>query len=386
MGLHTVVVDANPNSPGFLLADDFAVVSTRNIVALKSFADDYIKRSGRIDGVSVMGSDISQFVAQLAAHLQLPHIPLESARLSIDKFAMKQCFKAKQVPIPWFKSIETIDELRDVIETRDYPLILKPIDRSGARGVFLLNPNCDYEALFNQSKQESFCGKLIVEEYLVGPQISTETIMFKGRAYTPGFVDRNYEYLERFAPHIIENGGWQPSRVSTNQRTAVEALIQKAALALGVTDGVVKGDIVYTPQGPMIIEMATRLSGGDFSESLVPLGLGINYVKIALQIAVGQVPQLDLLNPTYSKAVANRYLFPPPGKLVSIQGVETVRRQDFVKKLEIWYQIGDSIPDVTSHAHRFGVFIVIADDLDTLELRIRWVYETLKIEISPKSK
>lgn len=386
MGLHTVVVDGNPDSPGFQLADDFGVVSTRDIEALKKFADDYLQRGGHIDGVSVMGSDIPQFVAQLAAHLQLPHIPLEAARLSTDKLAMKECFQAKGVPIPWFQAIQTVEELSAIIETRGYPLILKPVDRSGARGVFQLHPNCDYKALFQQSQQESSSGQLMVEEYLAGPQISTESIMHQGRAHTPGFADRNYEHLERFAPHIIENGGWEPSRVSAEQRAAVEALVQQAALALGVTDGVVKGDIVYTEEGPKIIEMATRLSGGDFSESLVPLGSGINYVETALQIALGQTPQLDLLRPKFATAVANRYFFPAAGKLLSIEGIEEVRQQDFVKKLEIWYAVGDTVPDVSSHAHRFGVFIVVADDLDRLEERVRWVYETVQIEIESSTE
>ncbi|MGS0729231.1 ATP-grasp domain-containing protein, partial [Shewanella sp. 0m-11] len=54
----------------------------------------------------------------------------------------------------------------------------------------------------------------------------------------------------------------------------------------------------------------------------------------------------------------------------------------FVKKLDIWYQVGDIVPETTSHASRFGVFIVTADNRQQLEQRVKWVYDTLNIETS----
>ncbi|MCG9729232.1 ATP-grasp domain-containing protein [Shewanella sp. Isolate13] len=379
MGLHTVVVDANPESPGFAIADDYAVVSTMDLGALKAFVDDYQEQQRKIDAVCVMGSDISQYVAQLAEHIQVPHIPIEAAMITTNKLKMKQCFERQGVAIPWFCLLDSAEHLAQIAAKRGLPLIIKPLDRSGARGVFLLTQDSDLSALYDKAKSESFAGDVMVEEYLAGPQISTETIMYRGQAYTPGYVDRNYEMLSRFAPNIIENGGWQPSLIQGEERAKVEALIEQAALALGLTDGVIKGDIVYTDVGPKIIEVATRLSGGDFSESLVPLGLGINYVEAALKIALGEPPELEKLTPVIDQAVANRYFFPKPGKVTSISGIEAIQAEDFVKKLEIWYQVGDVVPETTSHASRFGVFIVTADNRQQLEQRVKWVYDTLKV-------
>ncbi|MGS0691448.1 ATP-grasp domain-containing protein [Shewanella sp. 30m-9] len=382
MGLYTVVVDGNPASAGFDIADDYSVVSTMDLDALKAFVDEYQSQQRKIDAVCVMGSDISQYVAQLAAYINVPHIPIEAATIATNKLKMKQCFEHHGVAIPWFSLLASAKHLADIVAQRGLPLIIKPLDRSGARGVFLLTEASDLNALYNTAKAESFCGEVMVEEYLAGPQISTETIMYQGRAYTPGYVDRNYEMLSRFAPNIIENGGWQPSLIQGEQRQKVETLVEQAALALGVTDGVIKGDIVYTESGPKVIEVATRLSGGDFSESLVPLGLGINYVEAALKIALGEQPELEKLTPVIDTAVANRYFFPAPGKVISISGIETVRAKDFVKKLDIWYQVGDIVPETTSHASRFGVFIVTADNRQQLEQRVKWVYDTLNIETS----
>lgn len=378
MGLRTLAFDMDPDAPGFKEADNHAVISTRDTVAVCEYLDDY---GPTVSGVLTMGSDIPEAVAAVAAHLGLPGISAETARVSSDKFAMKQRFADTGIPIPWFAEVPSADELERIVAERGWDLVIKPVDRSGARGVFVLSEGCDLADLYAKSKEFSYTGRVMAEAYLTGPQISTETIMYRGRGVTPGFVDRNYEHLERFAPHVIENGGWLPSILDDTARSQVEKLVEAASLALGVTDGVTKGDVVMTPDGLKMIEMAARLSGGDFSESLVPLGTGVNYVKTAIQIALGDVPDFGALRPTRQQAVANRYFFPEAGRLLDIGGADEVRAQDWVKKLEFWYRPGDDVPEPISHAHRFGVFVVVAPDREELERRIKWVYETIKIRV-----
>lgn len=210
MGHHVIVVDGNPKSPGFLMADQYAVVSTRDLPALKAFVDEL---NIPVHGVAVMGSDISQYVSALAEYLSVPCIPLKAAKIATNKLLMKECFAEKGIAIPWFSAVDSFEHLCELVVERGFPLVLKPVDRSGARGVFLLKEGVDLETLYRCSLQESFSGQLIIEEYLEGPQISTETLFYQGKGHTIGFVDRNYEMLDVFAPYIIENGGWQPSRL-----------------------------------------------------------------------------------------------------------------------------------------------------------------------------
>ncbi|MBN2374046.1 ATP-grasp domain-containing protein [bacterium] len=383
MGLRVLTVDMNPQSPGFAMADDYAVVSTRDVPALIDFLDGYHGNGNNICGVLVMGSDIPQVVSALAEHLGTPGISMESALLSTHKYNMKRRFRECGVPVPWFSLVNSVEDLHSILKERDFPLVIKPVDRSGARGVFRLTENDDLDSLYEESKRISFCGQVMVEEYLPGLQISTETVMYKSKAYTPGFADRNYEMLEIYAPQIIENGGWVPSIVNAAQRAAVESLVERAGLALGVTDGVVKGDVVLTDEGPVMIEMAARLSGGDFSESLIPLGCGVNIVEAAINIAIGREPDFDALKPKWNRGVVNRYFFPKPGRLLHVKGIDEARKKPWLKKLEFWYQPGDIVPQVRSHADRFGVFIVTGDTREESVERAEWVYRTIEIVTEP---
>lgn len=381
MGLRVLAVDMNPDSVGFELADDTAIISNRDVPAIIKYLDQYHKNGNKVSGVITMGSDIPEVISRLSEHLKTPHISLETAKLSTDKYLMKQAFQSKGIPIPWFQEIDSFLDLKEVIAQRGLPLVIKPVDRSGSRGVFFLQNESNVESLFLKSKEFSYSERVMVEEYLPGDQISTETIMYQGKGLSPGFSDRNYAGMERFHPQIIENGGWTPSCLNQSQRQAVEDLVEQTSLALGVTNGVTKGDVVLTPEGPKIIEMAARLSGGDFCESLVPLSIGVNYVKTCIEIAIGEKPHLEELKPKFQRACANRYFFPESGRLVRIEGVEEVQKQPWLKKLEFWYEPGESVPEMLSHAHRFGVFVVEGQDREEVAKRVNWVYEKINIII-----
>ncbi len=382
LGLSVLAIDRNPSSPGFGLAEEHAVISTRDVPAVCAFLERSPLRA-RLAGVLTMGSDIPDAVSAVAERLGLPHLAPESARLATDKLAMKERFAERGVPSPWFTEVRSAAELARVFRERGPRLVLKPVDRSGSRGVFLLDGSCDLAELYERSRAFSYTGRVMAEEYLAGPQLSTETVMIRGRGITPGFADRNYELLDRFRPQVMENGAWVPSRCTAEERTAVEALVERAALALGLTDGIAKGDVVLTEDGPRVIEIAARLSGGDFCESLVPLSSGVNYVGAAIQLAIGEEPDLSALEPRFGRAVANRYFFPEPGRVLRIEGADEVRARDWVHKLEFAYAPGDELPPLASHAQRCGVFVVSAGDRDQLERRIEWVYRTLRITTAP---
>jgi len=382
MGLFVLALDRNPASPGFAEADAHGLVSTRDLPALRSFLAAW--DGPPIAGVTTMGSDIPDVVSELARWLGAPHLSAETARLATDKLAMKERFRDAGVPTAWFAEVDSAAALRAHLAERG-TLVLKPIDRSGSRGVFRLDATSDVERLFEAARGFSYSGRVQVEEFLEGPQISTESLLFDGRAFTPGFADRNYELLERFAPQIMENGGWVPSALDDEERAAVSRVAEEAARSLGIENGVAKGDLVLTPDGPKVIEVAARLSGGDFCAGLVPLGTGVNYVRSAIQLAIGETPDPADLAARFHRAVANRYLFPEPGRLVAVEGVEEVRAQPWVEKLELWYEPGAELPPMLSHAHRFGVFVVTGKDRPTVEQSIDWVYRTLRIVVEPEA-
>ena len=101
----------------------------------------------------------------------------------------------------------------------------------------------------------------------------------------------------------------------------------RAAAALGVTNGTVKGDIVVHNGEPYVIELAARLSGGFFCTREIPLNTGVDFIGAAIRIALGEPVAAEELSPRHFTPVIQRYAFPKPGRVVSIAGAEEARAE-----------------------------------------------------------
>jgi len=383
MGLHVVVSDMNPNAPGFEVADDSVIADTYGVEETVAAALHYHKTVRPVGGVMCIASDVPLTVASVAHALGLPGITIETARLASDKLAMKERFVEKKISIPWFCSVDSVAHLHRVLSERGFPVVLKPVASRGARGVLRLTESIDLNWAYEHSVSFSPSGRVMVEEYLEGPQISTESAIINGQAFTPGFTDRNYEFLDRFTPYIIENGGHQPSALTVEQQSAVSRLAEQAALAMGISTGIAKGDMVLTKDGPKVIEIAARLSGGWFSTDQIPLATGVDLIGAAIRMALGEQVQEEDLLPRYQKGVAIRYFFPQPGRVVSIENTEQFRNRSWVHKLGFFVKPGDIVEPVTNHTKRAGFVITTGETRDQAIERAVLVVNTINIETAP---
>lgn len=379
IGLHLVVSDRDPEAPGFAVADDTLLASTYDLPATVAAARRYHREVRQFDGVMCIASDIPRTVAAVAADLGLPGISEESARLSSDKLDMKLKFRRDGVPVPWFSLVESAARLKEIVMSRGFPLVIKPVDSRGARGVLRLTEAVDLNWAYEFSASQSPSGRVMVEEFLDGPQISTESIILEGVAYTPGLADRNYEFLDRFAPHIIENGGDLPTRLSAEEQQATRGLIQKAATSMGVCNGVVKGDVVLHEGKPFIIELATRLSGGYFCTHEIPLSTGVDFVGCAIRLALGERVSPDDLVPRYQRYISQRYLFPSPGRVVGIAGAQRASDQPGVVFCQVRLRVGDIVGPVNSHPARAGLVMATGESRREAMERTRAAIESIEI-------
>jgi biotin carboxylase len=344
MGLYVVVSDRDPHAPGFAFADSVLLADVYAPDETAAAAERYARKLRKIDGVICVAADAPMTVAAVNKRLSLPGISVESARLACDKLAMKERFLAAGVPIPWFAPISTPQALQRIAIERGRNLVIKPMDSRGSRGVQRVEQVEDLTKAFYFAQQHSPSDRVMVEQYLSGPQVSTESIVVDGVCHTPGFSDRNYEYLERYAPFFIENGGDLPSHLPDGIQQKVKDVVAQAAAALGIVNGTVKGDIVVHKGEPHVIELAARLSGGFFCTREIPLNTGVDFVGCAIRVALGEKPGAEELTPKTLTPVIQRYAFPNPGKVVKVSGAEEARKIPGVTEVIVTAKEGDIIP------------------------------------------
>lgn len=386
LGVETAVLDANPDAPGLKLATYSAPINFSDIPKVIEFVNDLKNKGVNVCGVTTMGSDVPHIIAKIAKAFNWVGPSEETGQIATNKYEMKCCFRDKGIPIPQFSLVNSAQEIKDRWQKWNCKkVIIKPTDRAGSRGVRLIEKQEEVEEAFQYALSNSKIGQVQLEEYLDGLQISTESILTKDKCVTPGFADRVYENMQAFWPQIMENGGWVPTVLNSSARAEVNDLVEKAARAFGIVKGVSKGDVVLHPsRGPMMIEMAARLSGGDFCESLVPLGTGVNYVEAALRIALDEPVDFEKLKPTKNLAVANRYFFPPAGALEGIVGVEEIEKMPEVVKMNFFYKVGDNIPVIQNHGQRAGVIVVVSANREAAQALVDKIYSTIRFKINGK--
>ena len=180
MGLKVVVTDYNREAEGMLMADYPIEVSTRNINLTVNAAKQF-HESCPLDGVMTVGTDASQTVAAVANALNLPGIPFEVAERSTDKIKMRRRLHKMGVAVPNFRPVWTMEDLENAVKEMPLPLVIKPCDNMGARGVKLISERHEASLAFREAKEASISGKLVVEEYMDGPELSLDALIFNGR-------------------------------------------------------------------------------------------------------------------------------------------------------------------------------------------------------------
>jgi len=344
MGLHVVVSDINSEAPGFAYAHDRLIADVYGAEETARAAGRYAREQRAIDGVLCVAADAPFTAALVAERLGLPGINVATAKLACDKLAMKRRFKECGVPVPWFAPVASAGELAAIITERGRDLVIKPADSRGSRGVQRIARVADIDAAFQLAQKHSPTGRVMVEDYLDGPQVSTESIVTRGRCFTPGFSDRNYELLEVHAPFFIENGGDLPSHLPPAMQDKVKSVVAAAAAALGVENGTVKGDIVVHKGEPYVIELAARLSGGFFCTREIPLNTGVDFIGCAIRVALGESIPAAELEPKRQQHVIQRYAFPRPGRVTAVRGAEAARKVSGVQDIVVTAKLGDIIP------------------------------------------
>ena len=323
MGLEAIAADADPGAPCIPLAARFEKVDLKDRQGIEFLARSLMENGG-LDGIMTAGTDFSANVAWAAGKLALPGITYESALDASDKERMRRRFKEAGVPSPEYIIMESPPEKGYTLPF-SWPVVVKPVDNMGARGCRRVDNYSELKAAVSEALRFSRSGRAIAEEYMEGPEFSVDALIYNGEITICGFADRHIY----FPPYFIEMGHTMPS---AQEDGVIQSLLEtfcRGVKALGITNGAAKGDIKLTPKGPMIGEIAARLSGGYMSGWTYPYSSGVLPTRGAIEIALGKKP--TRLEPEWKYVSAERAFISIPGKVRSIEGAEKARIMPHVK-------------------------------------------------------
>jgi isopentenyl diphosphate isomerase/L-lactate dehydrogenase-like FMN-dependent dehydrogenase/biotin carboxylase len=357
MGLFTIVFDMDPLAPGLQIADHPVKMSTKDI---EGCVREAVKLSSlrKIDGVITAGTDASKSVAAIANALNLPGIRYSAAEAATNKVLMRTVLSKNNIPVPKFKSIWNLQDTYKAIDEIGLPVVLKPAENMGARGVIKISKRDEIQNAYYHSKKYSPTGELIVEEYLDGHELSIDALVWNQNYVITGIADR----IIIGEPYFLEIGHNMPSLISKDILEEASKVMIAAMKAIGINHGAAKGDIKITNKGIYVGEIAARLSGGFMSSHTYPIASGVDLYKRAIQIALGEEP--DPINEKFEYFCIERGILTRPGKLLSIEGIENAKKIPGICEIIITKKIGSILNQPTSNIDKIGHIIAKGKTLE----------------------
>lgn len=360
-GYKVALVDRNENALCVGMADFFKAVDLKDKEGILSYARE-LGAYGKVVGVFTQGTDFSASVSYVAQNLSLPSHSYEASLDASVKTRMRKKFSEYGVPSPEFLEAHNFDEAKKFASTRPFPLVVKPVDNMGGRGCSMVQSEEELESALSAALSSSRSQTAIVEDYMDGREFSIDALVHNGTLTITGFADRHIKY----PPYFIEVGHTMSAKLSEEERLNVIAVFASGVHALDLTEGAAKGDMKLTAKGPMIGEIAARLSGGYMSGWTFPYASNFDLTREALKIAVGRetdellkrrvsLPFLPPKNlpietspfslyeiPT-PKASAERACISIPGRVKEIIGVEEARKVAGVKDIFMRAKVRDDV-------------------------------------------
>ena len=328
LGFFTIALDGSSHAPCISLADQFEQIDLKDKEGIETFAR-YAQSSCERLGIMTAGTDFSASVAWVAERLDLPGIPYEAALNASDKSRMRACFKKASLPSPDFFTVSENDSLDEI--PLAFPVVIKPVDNMGSRGCRRADNARELREAVKAAIGFSRSRRAIAESFMDGPEFSVDAIVYHGEITICGLADRHIF----FPPYFIEMGHTMPTVIEEEKQSAMLETFCRGIRALGLAGekniGAAKGDIKFTSQGPMIGEIAARLSGGYMSGWTYPYSSGAYPIKGAVLAAMGRKP--EGLVPTKNWTCAERAFISIPGTIKQIAGLNDAQNLPFVKDL-----------------------------------------------------
>ena len=379
LNFEVIALDSNSDAPGLKISDISIIEDITNVEKICEIAQKY-----SVNGIMTHAVEIPHIVSRVAQKMNLPGLSPEIADIATNKKMRIECFQKNKIPSPKFVYGSSVEEILEKITNFDFPLVMKPIDNAGSRGVIKIEKIDDISKIYDECTSFSKTKTVLIEEFLSGPQISTESIIINNKIITTGFADRNYDMNKKFSPYFIENGHTIPSILSSKEKNEVIKVVENSIKAIGINFGVAKGDIIIDNGYPKVLEMAARTSGGRFASDMVPLSNGVNILKPLIQMSLGENVDMDFLKPKFSKAAVQRFFFPPIGKLKSVNGIEESMKIPGVYDIFINpnIKINDELKPITNHAERIGHVITSDDKIEKAITIAENVINKVRFEIS----
>jgi len=376
MGHEVVVCDYLEKAIGHRYADESYHISTFDWRSILKVAE-----REKVDGIMTLGTDQPVLTgAHVAASLNLPSpLSVEVALAVTNKAIMKKILVEHQLPtVDYLLYEKNINDF--ALEGLKYPVVVKPIDSQGQRGIFYLQNPEEVKQHYEQVIMHSRDTRIMVETYYKNDEVTVSGWVEAGETTLLSIADRitfaTKKELGICLAHSV------PSKYATRYKESLILLTKSIVEAFTIKDGPIYFQYFLGSEGIKVNEIACRI-GGAHEATFLPIVTGFDICKAVIRQSLGQKIEEKLPDSTYllapRKHVSVQLFFASPCKIKWLPEEESILAQEGVVDYALNYKVGMRIPSVKDATSRAGYLVVQGASETMLALRLRTIYKLLKI-------
>jgi biotin carboxylase len=362
-GYYVVTSDNRPENPGHALADASYDVSTTNLDGILEVA-----KEENVDGVLAYASDPAAPAAAYAAEkLGLPGNPYESVKTLATKSLYRAFLRDHGFNYPDFVTLSSEDGLTQAEECVDqdlsYPVMVKPVDRSGSKGVTKVNDRSKLASALSEAADRSICGDAIVESFVSksGPQIGGEAYVYDGELEMLCLGEQ--QVAKSVGNPHLPVGMIFPARLSDQIYSDIRQGLQRIINKLGYQFGAMNLEIMIDEEDQIhLMEIGPR-SGGNMLPELMQHTEGVNVAKWSVEHSVGESISLSKTESSCKNVYAYYALHSVEnGKLSKIVKENKIEKNIF--REELFINRGQNVKAFSSSGDVVGILFASFDEYD----------------------
>ena len=378
-GFRALAIDMDPNAPGSKVADHFEPI---NIIDLNG-ALALAKKFKILGAVSDQTDLAVPVLAQICHELNLPGPSPQTALNTTNKARMRYLASQAGLKNPRYKVCSSIEEAIRAIDEDSLtapggvglPCVVKPTDSQASRGVLRVDNRDDLPQACKEAFSFSREGKILVEEYLRGTEVTVEGCRYAGETHLLAVSAKKHTP----PPHIIAINLDFPAPFPEKVHQEIEQTYMTLVDALGIQAGSIHGELIVTERGVFLVEMANRGGGSGTSSHVVPALSGVDLLEANVSYATGNEHPV---RKTKNRSGVLRFMIFPPGKVEKITGLKEACSIPGVVACDLYIKPGDILSPPTMDTHRHGYMITVADTLGEAQKIADQVEKTVKVTLA----
>ncbi len=371
-----VVSDRNPAAPAARAAERQVEIDGRDVETLVAFGMQE-RAQAPIDGIFTL-TELVTPVAVVANALQWPGVPPAAAVACQNKILCKQSWLSAGIETPRGAGVRDAEDAENWFRALGEDVFVKPAVGFGGKGagrVRELAQLAPYTAALGHSPHAPHA-PLLIEERLTGSMHDANGLIDEhGRFHPLGIIDRRF--LE---DRPVECEVRAPTELSAAEQAELYALLERGVRALGIHWGPVKADAVRTEQGFRLLEVAPRLHGPRCSLYALP-GSGFDPLSPALHAIAGRPIPPALLELAATQCCLGRALFPKPGQIERIAGVDEAQRIEGVESVHLYVAPGTRIAGYDDSSQVAGYVFTVGQNWARCEEAMARAEATIRFEM-----